>query len=906
MVRLLRDDLKHSPVLITALELAYMILRTLRTSSVAAIVDRLHPLLHLDPIAFLPPELTFLIFSYLNPQALLVASVTSQAWRTRALDARLWRRLYYREGWAADQREVRRFEQELSSSNAISRSRANGKSRMARTAAEEGENEQRNKKRIPETGFSLGLDDGSPSFAAVLGWRQQHDMVEADEFPRAGVRTPPIRRGDSQDEEMRDVEAQGGLYAATNWRTESGTPSSSSSDFSSPPLVRTSSDLYSKLTVPTTNGGRKLNWQHLFKQRRRLEENWSAGRFTNFQLPHPEHPEEAHRECIYTIQYTGRYLVSGSRDRTIRIWDLDTKRLVRGPLTGHSGSVLCLQFDADTEEDTIISGSSDTDVIVWKFSTGEQMKKIRQAHKESVLNLKYDKRYLVTCSKDKTINVWNRRQLDATSPDFPMAAIGGDHVVLPQYVLNMAGQASLMAEGRLGYGVEPERIQPYSFLMSLRGHNAAVNAIQVLGDQVVSASGDRNIKVWNLRTGLCEATIPGHNKGIACVQYDGRRIVSGSSDNTVKIFDRSGAEVACLMGHQDLVRTVQAGFGDVPGGEDDEQAEAKATDQRFYEACDTGKIVIDTNPRSKLSRNAGSRDPEKITAFGAALPPGGGGSRWGRIVSGSYDETIIIWKRDSEGTWVVGHKLLQEDAARAAGGASLRPTGMERMEGISTTTGFQNPVSQTATQHMMMNNPYWLGGYGGTTANAQAAPNLPVGPMYHQSMQPLAASAYQMHQHLMNLGANSPLLPLAINQQQQQQQQPTPSHAEINSNPQPIVNLATTQSNVNSNPAQPTPSHPGVFTSTTVPATQLQPPGPQQPQPYTTMATAAAATMAAMPHAITAAAAAAGGSANARVFKLQFDARRIICCSQDPRIIGWDFANGDEEIIEASRFFSGL
>jgi F-box and WD-40 domain protein 1/11 len=44
---------------------------------------------------------------------------------------------------------------------------------------------------------------------------------------------------------------------------------------------------------------------------------------------------------------------------------------------------------------------------------------------------------------------------------------------------------------------------------------------------------------------------------------------------------------------------------------------------------------------------------------------------------------------------------------------------------------------------------------------------------------------------------------------------------------------------------------------------------------------------------------------NARVFKLQFDARRIICCSQDPKIVGWDFANGDAEIEEAAGFFGG-
>jgi F-box and WD-40 domain protein 1/11 len=41
-----------------------------------------------------------------------------------------------------------------------------------------------------------------------------------------------------------------------------------------------------------------------------------------------------------------------------------------------------------------------------------------------------------------------------------------------------------------------------------------------------------------------------------------------------------------------------------------------------------------------------------------------------------------------------------------------------------------------------------------------------------------------------------------------------------------------------------------------------------------------------------------------RVFKLQFDARKIICCSQAPVIVGWDFCNGDPELEEASRFFA--
>jgi F-box and WD-40 domain protein 1/11 len=49
---------------------------------------------------------------------------------------------------------------------------------------------------------------------------------------------------------------------------------------------------------------------------------------------------------------------------------------------------------------------------------------------------------------------------------------------------------------------------------------------------------------------------------------------------------------------------------------------------------------------------------------------------------------------------------------------------------------------------------------------------------------------------------------------------------------------------------------------------------------------------------------AAAENSPARVFKLQFDARKIICCSQAPVIVGWDFCNKDPELEEAVRFFA--
>ena len=78
------------------------------------VVDRLTPLLHMDPVLKLPPEITSEIFSYLDPKDLLTASLASRTWRVRISDSRLWRDLYFSEGWRVDIDAIRKSEQEQS------------------------------------------------------------------------------------------------------------------------------------------------------------------------------------------------------------------------------------------------------------------------------------------------------------------------------------------------------------------------------------------------------------------------------------------------------------------------------------------------------------------------------------------------------------------------------------------------------------------------------------------------------------------------------------------------------------------------------------------------------------------------------------------------------------------------
>ncbi len=72
-------------------------------------------------------------------------------------------------------------------------------------------------------------------------------------------------------------------------------------------------------------------------------------------------------------------MVSGSRDKTVRIWDAATGQELH-KLQGHSDSVTSVVWSPDGTK--VVFGSSDKTVRIWDAATGQELDKL-QGHSDS-------------------------------------------------------------------------------------------------------------------------------------------------------------------------------------------------------------------------------------------------------------------------------------------------------------------------------------------------------------------------------------------------------------------------------------------------------------------------------------------------------------------------------------------
>ncbi|HCQ21371.1 MAG: WD40 repeat domain-containing protein [Aphanizomenon sp.] len=128
----------------------------------------------------------------------------------------------------------------------------------------------------------------------------------------------------------------------------------------------------------------------------------------NFPDTQPIYTLMGHSHIVNSLAMSAdaKFLISGSQDQTIRVWNLATGELIH-ILKGHQDSVNAVVLSPD--EQIIASASADKTIKLWHLQSGELLGTFT-GHTNAVTTLSFTTsgEMLVSGSLDKTIKIWQR------------------------------------------------------------------------------------------------------------------------------------------------------------------------------------------------------------------------------------------------------------------------------------------------------------------------------------------------------------------------------------------------------------------------------------------------------------------------------------------------------------------
>ncbi|MBD2568630.1 protein kinase domain-containing protein [Anabaena lutea] len=264
-----------------------------------------------------------------------------------------------------------------------------------------------------------------------------------------------------------------------------------------------------------------------------------------------------HSRWVGSVAYSpdGQTLASGSRDTTIKLWDVKTGNLLQ-TLTGHSYTVWSVAYSPNGQ--TLASGSSDKTIKLWNVNTGKLLQTLT-GHSDEVYSVAYspDGQTLATGSNDNTIKLW-----DVKTGNLLQTLTGHSYTV---YSVAYSPDGQTLASGSRDKTIKLWDVKTGNLLQTLTGHSNTVYSVEYSPDGQTLATGsyDHTIKLWNVKTGNLLQTLAGHSNSVWSVEYspDGQTLASGSQDGTIKLWNvKTGNLLQTLTGHSSSVWSVALAY----------------------------------------------------------------------------------------------------------------------------------------------------------------------------------------------------------------------------------------------------------------------------------------------------------------------------------------------------------
>lgn len=295
-----------------------------------------------------------------------------------------------------------------------------------------------------------------------------------------------------------------------------------------------------------------------------------------------------HSRGVWSVAYApdGLTLASGGSDRYVRLWDIETGRLLKS-LRGHTHDIRQVAFSPDGQ--VLATASEDRTIRLWNPQSGETTRLLFTRYDHAVCSISFspDGLMLARAGQNKDIKIWEvatgselmtllgKDQYDhhwtvctAFSPDGMHLVGGSDIGKLKLYNVLPSGEEKMVHNGHWREDTEDEddsEVRGYfvddqasSFQKPMEYWIGAMTFTPD-GKTLITASRDATMKYFEMPEMKEFRTLKGHSEWIRCmtVSQDGKILVSGSDDHTVKMWDlATGRQIRTLKSHTGPVRGV--------------------------------------------------------------------------------------------------------------------------------------------------------------------------------------------------------------------------------------------------------------------------------------------------------------------------------------------------------------